>query len=68
MAICVYSTISYSIVKISFVCLFGNALDPCKINIEKYTNVRYFYAFQLYSRTLTCAHVCLSVWLHGSLH
>ena len=68
MAICVFSTISYSIVKCSFVCLFVNALDPCKINIEKYTSVMLFLRFPAkyspnYSRTLTCAHVCLSVWL-----
>ena len=45
MAISVFSTISYSIVKCSFVCLFVNALDPCKINIEKYTNVVLFLRF-----------------------
>ena len=45
MAICVFSTISYSIVKCLFVCLFVNALDPCKINIEKYTNVVLFLRF-----------------------
>ena len=37
MAICIFSTILYSIVKCSFICLFVVALDPCKINIEKYT-------------------------------
>ena len=36
---------SYSIVKCSFVCLFVNALNPCKINIEKYTNVVLFLRF-----------------------
>ena len=46
MAICVFSTISHSIVKCSFVCLFVNALDPYKINIEKYTNVVLFLRFQ----------------------
>ena len=45
MAICVFSTISYSIVKCSFVCLFVNALDPCKINIEKYISVVLFLRF-----------------------
>ena len=45
MTICVFSTISYSIVKCSFVCLFVVALDPCKINIEKYTNVALFLSF-----------------------
>ena len=40
-----FSTISYSIVKCSFVCLFVNALDLCKINIEKYTNVVLFLRF-----------------------
>ena len=46
MAICVFSTISYSkIVKCSFVCLFVVALYPCKINIEKYTNVVLFLSF-----------------------
>ena len=68
MAICVFSTISYSIVKCSFVCLFVVALDPCKIKIEKYTNVVLFLSFpalywQNYSRTLTSARVCLSVCL-----
>ena len=46
MAICVFYTIWYSIVKCSFVGLFVNALDPCKINIEKYTNVVLFLRFQ----------------------
>ena len=41
----VFSTISYSIVKCSFVCLFVNALDPCKINIEKYISVVFFLRF-----------------------
>ena len=65
MAICVFSTISYSIVKCSFVCLFVNALDPCKINIEQYTNV-VFYTFQLNIDrnkalpSLVCVYVCLS--------
>ena len=45
MAISVFSTISYSIVKGSFVCLFVVALDPCKINIEKYTSVVLFLRF-----------------------
>ena len=45
MAICVFSTISYSIVKCSLVCLFVNALDPCKIIIEKYTNVVLYLRF-----------------------
>ena len=45
MAFCIFSTISYSFVKCSFVCLFVNALDPCKINIEKYTNVVLFLRF-----------------------
>ena len=45
MAICVFSTISYSIVKCSFVCLFVKAQDPCKINIEKNTNVVLFLRF-----------------------
>ena len=70
LAICVFPTISYSIVKCSFVCLFVNALDPCKINIKKYTSVMLFLRFPAkyspnYSRTLTCVHVCLSVWLAG---
>ena len=52
MAICVFSTISYSIVKCSFVCLFVNALDPCKINIEKYTNV------VLFLRVCGCLNAC----------
>ena len=68
MAICVFSTISYSIVKCWFVCLFVNALGPCKINIEKYTALVlcYFYAFQLnIDRTtavpsLVRMYVCLS--------
>ena len=76
MAICVYpqySLVLYSIVKCSFVRLFVNGLDPCKINIEKYTNVELFLRFPAkycpnYNRTLTCARVCLSVWLHGSLN
>ena len=68
-----YYGVHDSIVKCSFVCLFVNALDPCKINIEKYTNVVLFLRFPAkywpnYSRLLTCARVCLSVWLHGSLH
>ena len=45
MAICVFSTISHSIVKCSFVCVFVNALDPCKMIIEKYTNVVLFLRF-----------------------
>ena len=45
MAICVFSTKLYSIVKCLFVCLFVHALDPCKINIEKYTNVVLFLRF-----------------------
>ena len=45
MANCDFSTIMYSIVKCLFVCLFVNALDPCKINIEKYTNVVLFLRF-----------------------
>ena len=45
MAICFFSTISYSIVECSFVYFFVNALDPCKINIEKYTNVVLFFSF-----------------------
>ena len=64
-----FSTISYSIVKCSFVCLFVNARDPCKINIEKYTNVVLFYAFQLnidpttaYPHLCVCMFVCLAAW------
>ena len=45
MAICLFSTISYSIVKCLFVCLFVVALNPCKINIEKYTNFVLFLSF-----------------------
>ena len=74
MAICVFSTISYSIV-ISFVCLIVNALNPCKVNIENILMLCYFYAFQLnitelqpYPHLCTCMFVCLAVWLHGSLH
>ena len=41
MAICVFSTISYSIVKCSFVCLFVVALDPRGISLSIYD--KYFY-------------------------
>ena len=68
MAICVFSTISCSIVKCSFVCLFVVALDPCKINIEKYTNVVLsklscfiLTELQPYPYLCACVFVCLSV-------